>query len=169
MSNTKASFYVAMRKREDVHGIYGIGRTPEAALDEAWENLNEGTERPKDFGFEARPATERLYVFVERHSPDAKFQPVTNIDCLQDLDIDSDVLARIVAEVATGFDGSTAQDSWTAEEALTDAHDYIDAYVVNDEGVDEELRDALDNPAMRVAADLAVRDLILETIAEIAA
>lgn len=168
-TTTAPRFFVAVPTREGAHGIFGIGRTPDQALDEAWAGTNQGADRPTNSGFEALPATERLVIYVERHSPDAGFRPVTNDDGLQDLDVDGDLLAGIVAEVDQGFDGCTTQHEWKAEDALTDASAYVDAYVADDESVDEELREALEDPQMRVAADVAVRDLILETISELAA
>ncbi|WP_298957624.1 hypothetical protein [uncultured Methylobacterium sp.] len=164
-ATSAATYFVAVPSCEDSHGVYGIGHTADQALDEAWQGLN----RPADSGFKALPATERLCLHFERNSPDASFRPVTNASGQQDIYVDADILARIVAEVEAGFEGCTAQDEWTAETALEDAIDYVDTYVVDDETVDEELRAALDDPTMRVATDLAVRDLILATIAELAA
>ncbi len=73
---------------------------------------------------------------------------------------------RSRGRVNEGFDGSTAQEDWKAETALQDAHDYVDAYVVDDENRDEDIRDALTDPQLRHAVDYAVRDVILDEIAE---
>lgn len=87
-----------------------------------------------------------------------------------DLDVDQAEVDAAAAEVDAGFEGNTAQDTWTADEALSDAHDYVDAYVVDDETVDAGLRKALrPRTQLRTAVDLAVRDIMLAEIAELQA
>ncbi len=104
--------------------------------------------------FAVLECTERLYRHIMRDGPQAthaRYATSTERSNLADIVIDEDVLDRIVAQVEAGFEGCTAQGEWQAETALEDAHDYVDAYVADDESVDEELRDALDDRQMRLA------------------
>lgn len=114
--------------------------------------------------FKALECTERLYRYAEKHTLESW---TSNAAGLEDLEVDEDLVAAAVAEVNEGFDGSTAQDTWAPESALSDAHEYVDAYVVQDENVDDDLRDALGvGTQLRMAVDLAVHDLILAEISE---
>lgn len=196
MAQQQTSFYIATPVDPQSDGaIWGLGLTDEAAIADAYEQSNthapqisevdgelptwtvtlsggdtraftdegEAEACAAEHGFKALPCTERLYRWCEQYELKSWTRDAAG---LEDLDVDQEMLDAAVAEVNEGFDGSTAQEDWKAETALQDAHDYVDAYVVDDETVDEDIRDALTDPQLRHAVDYAVRDVILDEIAE---
>lgn len=148
--------------------------------DGAWIVLVDGRDEPlgpydsealaradaSQHAFSARDCSERLYRYVERHGCDAaRFTWVKGE--VDDLDVDQGLVDQAVAEVEQGLEGCTAQGDWTADTALRDAHGYVDAYVLDDEGVDEDLQDAVREDAqLRVAVDVAVASIIRSEIEE---
>ncbi|UMY18783.1 hypothetical protein MMB17_05560 [Methylobacterium organophilum] len=197
-TDTAVSFFIAVPGDDQASGIFGIGTSHDAAVQDAYAQSNSrppavianddgtwhvSTDTCEDNqfsdesearsyaiqkGFIGRECTERLYRHIEANGCDAsRFRWTKTPAGLDDLDIDQEQLDAAVAEVEAGFEGNTSQGEWRAETALADAHDYVDAYVVDDEVVDGELREALaEGTQLRTAADVAVRDLILAEISE---
>lgn len=142
-------------------------------LDVSPEFLDESDARAyaASLGFVARACTERLYRHVTDYGAHvSSFGWTTNAAGLDDLEFDSEEFDAAVAHVEEGLQGNTSQADWKAEDALTDASAYVDAYVVDDEEADESLQDALKpGTPLRTAVNVAVRDILLETISELAA
>ena len=147
----------------------------EAALQDAYKGSQTSHERQaleaEGRGVATQPATERLYVHVERYGCDANqpgFRWKKGTDGLIDLDLgdDEEWLVDAVTAVNDGFATLNlgAVDEWTVETALQDAHDYVHAYVIegDDTGMWGSLAD--ERTPFRTALDLRVRDVILTTI-----
>lgn len=118
-------------------------------------------------GFVALPCTERLYLAVERNAAPSRW--TTNAAGEEDLDVDQGAVDEALDEVKAGLDGEhySTIDALKSEEALDDAHTYVDAFIGQD--AESDYHDAIDDdPEFRLALDLAVRDHLLELIAECA-
>ena len=95
-TDTAVRFFIAVPANGD-DGIYGIGHTAEAALQDAYKGSQTSHERQaleaEGRGFASQPATERLYVHVERYGCDANqpgFRWKKGTDGLIDLDLGDD-------------------------------------------------------------------------------
>lgn len=119
-------------------------------------------------GFIARECTERLYRHIEQHGCDANhFRWTQTAGGLDDLDVDQALVDQAVAEVQSGFEGTSSGADTTIETALQDAQDYVDGYIMDDESVDENLREAIgDDAELRTAMDVAVKKILLDELAE---
>ncbi|MCJ2077806.1 hypothetical protein MKK68_19520 [Methylobacterium sp. E-016] len=123
------------------------------------------------YGFEATECTERLYRHVESHGCDASSPGYSWVwtdaqKSTYDLQVDEEAFASALEEVLTALhENDNDRDAWKAEDALADAREYVDAYVAGDDSSEWYLA-VNEDAALRTALDLAVRDNILETIAE---
>lgn len=135
---------------------------------EAFRTETEARDYAAEQGFIARECTERLYRYVEKYGCDAStFRWTRTPTGMDDLDVDQSLVDQALAEVRAGFEGTSSPPDVTAETVLQDAHDYVDAYVTDDEAVDEELREAIDNdPQLRIAIDVAVKEILMDELAE---
>ncbi|TGD95243.1 hypothetical protein [Methylobacterium nonmethylotrophicum] len=138
---------------------------------ETFRDEDEAREYAGELGFVAHPCTERLYIHVERYGynrNEPSFRYASGTNGLIDLDLgDSEVaLDDAVDEVLLGFHGLSyeAQDEWTAETALIDAHDYVHAYVIEGDKTRKWGYLADERTPFRTALDLRVRDIILDRI-----
>ncbi|UYW26245.1 hypothetical protein OKC48_23740 [Methylorubrum extorquens] len=194
-----ATFFVAVPGDDQGAGIFGIGLSADAAVQDAYSqsNTSEPTIRKTESGswkvidhitgnvaqfgndesearayaiqkgFISRECTERLYRHVEAHGCSAGHFRWNQGEGLDDLYIDETDLANALAEVKEGIDGEHAStiDALKAEEALADAHVYVDAFVGQNDGSEYNSKVDTDHE-FRTALDLAVRDHLLDLIAE---
>ncbi len=146
------------------------GETEEAWVVTTWEGREtfyseaEADQHVLENAFVAEECTERLFVSLQRGSVD---RWTTNAARLQDLDLDEGAIEDALNEVKEGLDSEHASTiaALKPEEALSDAHAYVDAFVGQNE--DSEYSDAVgEDREFRLALDLAVRDHLLELIAE---
>jgi hypothetical protein len=113
--------------------------------------------------FVAQECTERLFLSVQKGSVDRW----TTNGRLQDLDVNQGAVDDALDEVKDGLDGEHASTiaALMAEDALDDAHTYVDAFIRQNS--DSDYHDAVEDDAeFRLALDLTVRDHLLELIAE---
>lgn len=157
----------SVTRGEDGQWVVATGYGEDATFAPSQES--EARDYAAQKGCIARPCTERLFLHIKAHGCDANFRWTMNAVGLDDLEFEQDEFDAAVAEVEEGLEGNTSQDTWKAEEALDDAAAYVDAYVVDDENVDEALRDVLKpGTSLRTAVNVAVRDILLEQISELA-
>lgn len=128
---------------------------------------NRAREEAASLGFAALESTERLYRYVEAHGAAVGELRYVERHGKQDLDVDQGAVDEALDEVKEGLDGEHASTiaALKAEDALADAHVYVDAFIRQDP--DSDYHDAVDDdPEFRLALDLAVRDHLLDLIAE---